>query len=356
MERNVVPMHQKNIVDWFCLINSKGVGPKTFWEMIKKYGSAEASLDHISDPFPIKEAKKILNAFKGYVLLASDSVFPRELKRDSSCPPMLFARGDLSILQCRKVAIIGARNASMSGKSMASTLGCDLSHHYAIVSGLANGIDTSAHFGALKNEKAKVIAVMPFSLDNVYPKENKNLFQKIVDRGVVITEVSPHRAPDQGMFHIRNKIIASMSSGIVVVEAALKSGTMSTAKLALDLGVEVMAVPGSPADPRARGCNYLIKNGSALIESYIDVLENMNIETLKENVKLEYSFKNQCNGQCGDLNQKILDMLSVDCPINIELIAANLDMNIADVLCHISELEMQRRIKKYSVNEVVLNA
>lgn len=346
-------MRQKNVIDWFCLINTKGIGPKTFWEMLKKYGNAEASLRHIKDSFPIQEAKKILNSFKGSILLASDDAFPEELKRDTYCPPMLFAKGDLNILKCRKIAIIGARNASIHGKTLAGNLGSDLSNYYSIVSGLANGIDTSAHLGALKNKYSKPIAVMPFSLNNIYPKENKNLFEKIVEIGLVITEVPPHRNPDQGMFHARNRIIASLSSGMIVVEAALKSGTMSTAKLALDLGTEVMAVPGCPADPRARGCNYLIKNGAPLVENYIDVLENMNIQTtsLRENTQLKYTSSSESN----NLNQKVLDMLSVDCPTNIELIAHNLGEDVTKILSNISELEMCGKIKKYSTNEIILN-
>ncbi len=350
-------MRQKNVIDWFCLINTKGVGPKTFWEMMKKYGDAKTSLKHISDSFPIQEAKKILNSFKGDILLASDDIFPTELKRDAFCPPLLFAKGDLNILKHRKIAIIGARNASIHGKTFAGNLGFDLSNYYSIVSGLANGIDTSAHLGALKNKHSHPIAVMPFSLDNIYPKENKNLFAKIVERGLVITEVSPHRNPDQGMFHARNRIIASISSGIIVVEAALKSGTMSTAKLALDMGTEIMAVPGCPADPRARGCNYLIKNGAPLVEGYIDVLESMNMQitSLKENTLLQYTNSPKTN-ESNDLNQKILDMLSVDCPTNIELIASKLGEDITKILSNISELEMYGKIKKYSTNEVILNA
>lgn len=349
---NILACYQ-NILVWFCLINSPQVGPKTFWEMLKKYHTAEKALQYVQNPFPKKEAEKILKTFNGYVLLATDTIFPKELKRDPSCPPMLFARGDLKVLQYQKIAIIGARNASLAGKAIAANLGEALSDYYAIVSGLATGIDTSAHLGALKNRKCRPIAVMPFSLDNIYPKENKDLFERIVKNGLVITEVPPHRNPDQGMFHARNRIVANLSSGIIVIEAALKSGTISTAKLALDLGVDVMAVPGCPADPRARGCNYLIKNGAPLIESYTDVLENMNTEitTLKEETILKYTVHNPEN----TLNQDILDMLSADIPTNIESIAEHLNMKVSNVLCNISELEMSGKIKRYSTNEVILN-
>ncbi len=345
-------MIHKTIIDWFCLINSKGVGPKTFWSLLKTYKSANIALQNVQDPFPEQEAQKILNNFKGYILLASDPMFPTELKRSPMCPPILFAKGNLSMLQTPKIAIIGARNASLNGKSIARKMAKDLSNYFTIVSGLANGIDTSAHLGALQNANSKVIGVMPFSFEHIYPKENEKLFATVIERGLAITEVPPHRPPDQGMFFARNKIIAMMSSGIITIEAALKSGTISTAQVALDLGTEVMAVPGSPTDPRSRGCNQLIKNGAPLVEDYTDVLEHLGYTYTSEQSNIQ--LKDSCSLP-RDISAQILSMLSTDRPIPLETIAENLNLDVKDILCNISELEIRGKISKHSSNEVIRN-
>jgi DNA processing protein len=317
--------------------------------LIRTHGSAEKSLLNVNNHFPYQKAEKILNAFKGKVLLATDPNFPKELRRSSSCPPMLFAIGNLSLLNSPKVAIIGARNASINGKSIANRMGEDLSNYFVIVSGLAVGIDASAHLGS---GPQKAIAVMPFSLENVYPKENYRLFQEITKEGLAISEVSPHRTPEQSMFHARNRTIAMLSIGIVVIEAGIKSGTMEASKMALDLGVEVMAVPGSPTDPRARGCNHLIKNGAPLIENFMDVLETLGYKISEEQANPLKKTENTYN----DVSTKIISMLSMDTPVYLETIASNLNVNIQDILCNISELEILGKIRKCSTNEVMLNA
>jgi DNA processing protein len=340
----------KTVIDWFCLINSKGIGPKTFWALLRAYGSAEKSLPHVEAPFPYEKAEKLLKSFKGHVLLASDPIFPKELRRTSSCPPMLFAMGNLSLLNQRKVSVIGARNASINGKSIAKKMGEGLSNYFVVISGLANGIDTNVHLGA---DKKKSIAVMPFALNCVYPAENSKLFKEISEEGLVISTVPSHRSPDQGMFHARNKIIATLSEGMVVIEASLRSGSIAAAKMALDIGTEVMAVPGSPSDPRSKGCNWLIKNGAPLVEDYTDVLEI-----------LGYNFKDSQNSVCflddsdnkyDDLSNQIVSMLSSDSPTCLETIATNLNVDIKDILCNISELEIIGKISKCSTNEVILN-
>ena len=200
----------KTVVDWFCLINSKGIGSKTFWSLLSKYKTAEESLKYVSNRFNESDAIKILKSFKGKVILASDPNFPKELRRNTSCPPMLFFQGNDKLFCSRKIAIIGSRNSSVNGKSIAYRLGSDLSGYFSIVSGLAKGIDQSAHLGALRNNK-NTIAVLPFNFNNIYPKDNIKLFDEIASKGLVITEVPPHKSPDQGMFHARNRIISMMS-------------------------------------------------------------------------------------------------------------------------------------------------
>jgi DNA processing protein len=340
------------VLDWFCLINSKGIGPKTFWAVMRSYKSAKESLKHIAEPFPKNKAEKILNSMNYGVILANDGMFPRLLKRSCFCPPMLFYKGDKSLLQKRKIAIIGARNASISGKSVARHLASNLSNDFAIVSGLAKGIDSAAHLGSLENLENKAsIAILPFGFDNIYPRENLNIFNKIASYGLALTEVPHGNKNEQGMFAARNRIIALISECVIVIEAGAKSGTMATAKLALDLGCEVLVVPGSPIDPRNFGSNLLIKNGAGLIQNYPDVLDALNFQR-----KLEPEVMNRDTSQKHNIcNQqtKILSMLS-ETPISLDELAAHSHMDMVTLLHIISELEITGKIEKHETNAIVL--
>ena len=307
----------------------------------------------MKESFPKTEAKKILSSSKIDIILANEDIFPKSLRRSVSCPPMLFCRGDKNILLKKKIAIVGARNASINGMAIAKKLAQNLSHNFAIVSGLAKGIDTSAHYGSLENTDLKAaIAVLPFGIDEVYPKENARLHEKIGKYGLLLSEVPPNKIMDQGMFHARNRIVAMLSNGLVVIEAALKSGTIATAKLALDLGVEVMAVPGSPIDPRSSGSNLLIKNGAPLIENHIDVLDILGYSEEKEQlipqesvVVKEFDSQEKYSG--------VLSMLSTDAT-SLDMISKYTNISMPELLCIISDLEISGKIVKYSTNEVAL--
>ncbi len=344
------------ILDWFCLINTKGVGPKTFWAMMRSYKSAKESLKYVENPYSKKQAEKILKSMNCEAILANDDMFPRFLRRSCFCPPILFFKGNKSILSKRKIAIIGARNASIGGRSIAKNLASNLSNEFAIVSGLARGIDTSSHIGSLENLNNKsAIAVLPFGFDNIYPKENQKLFQEIAENGLVLTEVSNGHASDQGMFQARNRIISLISEAVIVIEAAYKSGTIATAKLALDFGCEVMVVPGSPVDPRNLGSNSLIKNGATLIQNHFDVLEAMGENQQQNQLEIsQIEQKASENTDTNDIRQKILALLS-ETPTSLEEISVHININIRELLCLVSELEISGEIIKYSNNEIVLS-
>ncbi len=345
-------MIDSKVIDWFCLINSKGIGPKTFWNLLQKFKTANTALKQIQNPYPRKEAEKILKSLKYEIILASDENFPKLLKRSSSCPPMLYFKGNKDLFSKRKIAIIGARNASITGKSIAKNLASNLSFEFCIVSGLAKGIDTSAHLGSLENKSA--IAVLPFGLDNIYPKENLKLYEEISKNGLVISEIPPGiNSYEQGMFYARNRIITLLSDAVIVIEAAEKSGTMATAKMALDFGCEIFVVPGSPADPRNIGSNNLIKNGAILIQDYTDVLEHLGrfekvvkINKFSDNEQVE-------NYNIDDKKEKILSLLS-EVPVDFDQLAVHSGIDIKNLLYIISELEMEDRIERYSTNEIAL--
>ena len=358
MRRSSQKMRINNVIlDWFCLINSKGVGVKTFWALMRTFGSAQEALAHVSIPYPRTEAGKTLKSMDCEVILANEPLFPKSLKRSNCCPPMLFFKGDKEILSKRKIAIIGARNASLSGRSIAKNFASNLARDFAIVSGLARGIDTSAHLGSIEDEQLNsAVAVLPFGFDNVYPRENQRLFEKIVERGIVLTEVPNGHAVDAGMFQARNRIISLISEGIIVIEAAYKSGTMATAKLALDFGCEIMVVPGSPADPRNLGSNTLIQNGASLIQNYLDVLELLGTDKCENREKQLELSEIVPKGEPNGLGKKteILSLLS-DTPIDIEKISHHIGGDMQNLLCMISELEIDGLVVRYPNNEVALS-
>jgi DNA processing protein len=193
-------------------------------------------------------------------------------------PPLLIAKGDLGLLDRRSVAIVGARNASAAACRFARGLAHDLGEEegVVVVSGLARGVDSAAHDGALATGTIGVIAG---GIDVVYPPENSERQHALYERGLVVAEMPPGTEPRARHFPYRNRIIAGISAGTVVVEAAPRSGSLITARLAAEAGREVMAVPGSPLDPRAQGCNQLIRDGATLVQTASDVIEAIRLPT-----------------------------------------------------------------------------
>ena len=204
-------------------------------------------------------------------LFRGAAAYPVLLDQIEAAPPMLIVKGDPALLARRAVAIVGARNASGAAVRFARMQAHDLGEQgWLVVSGLARGIDTAAHVGSIATGTAAVIAG---GIDVVYPPENDALQRDIAERGLLIAEQPPGVEPRARHFPYRNRIIAGLAAGTVVVEAAPKSGSLITARLAAEFGREVMAVPGSPVDPRAQGCNLLIREGATLIQSAADIAE-----------------------------------------------------------------------------------
>ena len=204
-------------------------------------------------------------------LVLRQGLYPPLLAQLEDAPPLLIAKGDLKLLDRQAVSIVGARNASAAACRFARGLAYDLGKQgLVVVSGLARGIDSAAHDGALESGTIGVIAG---GIDVFYPPENEARQKALSERGLVLAEMPPGTEPRARHFPYRNRIIAGMSSGTVVVEAAPRSGSLITARLAAEAGREVMAVPGSPLDPRAQGCNQLIRDGATLIQNAADVVE-----------------------------------------------------------------------------------
>lgn len=267
------------------LIRSASIGPVTYRQLIARFGGAQAALDAIPDlarrgggkPPRLfgrdeaeRERAKIEKLGARYLTLGQ-GLYPSLLAELDDAPPLLIARGDLKLLDRPAVAIVGARNASGAACRLARGLAHELGREgLIVVSGLARGIDSAAHDGALESGTIGVIAG---GIDVFYPPENEARQKGMFERGLVLAEMPPGTEPRARHFPYRNRIIAGVSVGTIVVEAAPRSGSLITARLAAEAGREVMAIPGSPLDPRAQGCNQLIRDGATLVQNVADVVE-----------------------------------------------------------------------------------
>ncbi len=284
---NLVAVTEDEPTDCLRLVRSRRVGAVTYHRLIAEHGSARAALAALPGiaraagvegyetcPLGVVLAEQKQGRAAGArLLIHGESAYPQALMDVPDAPPVLWATGDVTLLNRQAVGMVGARNASSLGVRMARRLGLGLSESgFTVVSGLARGIDTSAHEAALEAE-GRTIAVMAGGVDVIYPAENDSLARLIDARGCRISEHPPGLEPQARHFPLRNRIVAGLSRAVIVVEAAAKSGSLITAKAALDYGREVMAVPGHPFDARASGCNILIRDGAALVRGTQDVLD-----------------------------------------------------------------------------------
>lgn len=267
------------------LIRSDQIGPVTYRQLVRRFGNAQAALDALPDlarrgggrPLRIATAEAAqheLDAVAGFgaqLIFIGTPDYPNLLARTETAPPAIAVKGDATLLDRPAVGIVGARNASAAGTRFARGLASDLADAgLVVVSGLARGIDAAAHEGALSGG---TVAVIAGGIDVAYPPETADLQRRIGETGLVVAEMPFGTQPQARHFPRRNRIIAGLCAGTVVVEGALRSGSLITARLAAEAGREVMAIPGSPLDPRAQGCNMLIREGATLVQSAADIVE-----------------------------------------------------------------------------------
>lgn len=279
---------------WIQLALMPYIGAETFYELCRHYGSAAAvwaAEQEVADILPSRpaqeawrsrrhEAEAAAEAALAWeqqancrLLLACDADFPPQLGEGITAPPLLFARGNTEWLHRPSVAIVGSRHATPQAMRIAGEFGEALAAAGIVtVSGMAAGIDSAAHEGALRKQGGTV-AVWGTGIDRVYPVANKALAHRIAEEGCVLSEFPLGTRPLAGNFPRRNRLIAALSSAVLVVEAALESGSLITARLAADMGREVFAVPGSIDNPHSKGCHALIKQGAKLTETLADILE-----------------------------------------------------------------------------------
>ncbi len=351
---------------WLRLLRSRRVGISTFYRLVAEHGDAASALAAL----PAVASKAGLAKYEvcteqrvqsemdaaarcgAQLVCRGDPYYPELLAEISDAPPMLWVRGNLAALNRPMIALVGARNASSLGTRMARSLANDLAEAgHVIVSGLARGIDTCAH---LASAKTGSIAVLAGGVDVIYPSENLPLAESLLEHGAILSEQPMGMAPIARHFPMRNRIISGLCRGIIVVEAAAKSGSLITARDALDQGRDVLAVPGHPFDARASGCNMLIRDGATLVRSAQDVedalaaLAEPAVEDAQTamDLPLEKAVKPKTSlREANALHQRVLDRLGPS-PVAEDQLMRDIGAQTSKVIPILTDLEIRGEIRR----------
>ena len=356
------PHHEEERLIWLRLLRSRRVGPATFFRLLKEHGSAELALRALPDvaraagvadyqPFGEDAAISELRAGKlaGARLIAfGEADYPVLLGELDDAPPLIWILGDTKLLSHPMIALVGARNASSLGTRMARRLATDLTEAgFVVVSGLARGIDAAAHVGA---KDTFTVAVMAGGVDVVYPSENAVLAQEIPENGLLLSEQPMGLRPHARHFPQRNRIISGLCQAVVVVEAAARSGSLITARCALDQGREVLAVPGHPFDARASGCNMLIRDGATLVRGADDVIgiltsASEDPASTSEVAEVPPGPPGRTKATTEQLHRDILARLGPS-PLAEDQLIRDLELAAADVASALLNLELEGKINR----------
>ncbi|HPF77854.1 MAG TPA: DNA-processing protein DprA [Alphaproteobacteria bacterium] len=362
-------------LDWLRLFRTDNIGPITFYKLIERYGSAAEALNalpHLSkkggrskplEAPPLSAIEKEYDALQklgGDIICAGEKLYPLALAATDDAPPVLSYIGHIDLARSPCMAMVGARNASLNGKKFAVKLAKDLGQAgQVIVSGLARGIDTGAHQGALETG---TIAVVAGGIDVVYPRENQELYEQICQRGLVLAESPLGMEPIARHFPKRNRIVSGLSVGVVVVEATLKSGSLITARMAGEQGRDVYAVPGYPLDPRAQGPNKLIQDGAVLVQSAQDILQAMENYTggsamhdiaVQSTPSFGFMASPPDEKEVEEVQILLKENLS-QMPVGVDELARACHMSIPALQMALLEMELAGRLQRLPGNRVVL--
>lgn len=370
LKGQTLPLSEK--LSWLRLSRTDNIGPITFYKLIEIYSSATRALEALPElsrrggrknPLKAAESSRIekeyeaLKKIGGEIITAGEASYPLALAATDDAPPVISVLGNPDLMNQSCIAMVGARNASLNGKKFAERLARDLGgHKQAVVSGLARGIDTAAHIGALETG---TIAVVAGGIDVIYPEENKELYSDIRQRGLIIAESPLGQQPFAQSFPRRNRIVSGLSKAVIVVEATMRSGSLITARLAGEQGRDVMAVPGHPLDPRAQGPNHLIRDGATLIRSAEDVLEVLNNfmgRNFQEPAPPVSSFHGTIPDEIDmpqNAQETILEQLSFT-PLAIDELIRACHLTIPVVQTILLELELAGRIKRHPGGRISL--
>jgi DNA processing protein len=314
---------------------------------LQSLGMEEEKARELASPSLFKRASEMLSWLdkKGFFLLTiDDEEYPGALKEIFDPPYVLYGAGRPEILGEPAVAVVGARRPTPYGRAVAERLGRDLAASgLVVVSGLARGIDSIAHWGAL--ESGRTVAVLGSGLDDVYPPENKGLFRRIAGQGAVITEFPPRMPPLGFHFPLRNRIISGLSLATLVVEATRQSGSLITARLALEQNRDVMAVPGNLTSDLSRGANWLIKSGAKLVETWEDVVEELP-SPLRERLLTPKAEEKRTVPAMSPEERNIFDRLSADALVHIDELVEAADASVSEMLGLLLSLELKGLVRQ----------
>ena len=362
----------EELISTLRIIRTPFITLKLFWSLIDKHKTASAVLNYLNNSpdyqylqiASAKAAKLELETCQKNnitILAFFSESFPQILRSYPYCPPVLYCKGNLDLLKKNLVSIVGSRNCSGNSAKFCYALSSDLSQNdLVIVSGFARGIDSAAHLAALKNQAT--IAVFASGLDIIYPKENKDLYNQIIQHGLIISEHPPGTAPRAQYFPQRNRIIAGLAIIVAIIEAKINSGTMITAKYALEQGKEIFAVPGFPMDPHYQGNNYLIKNGAQILLSSADILDYLSLNQIID-IKPLFSeaqnFSKQIQQEASEnqLTQAAKEIITLisSTPISLEdlILLSKYPAEIVSAI--IVELELSGKISRGPGNYFTIN-
>ncbi|MFY0621542.1 MAG: DNA-processing protein DprA [Pelagimonas sp.] len=356
-------------VSWLRLLRSRRVGVSTFWRLLSEHKHVDAALEALPQvakdagvnsyricPMDVAQAEiEAGHACGARLVCCGDYDYPSALSHLPDAPPLLWVRGGTAVLRRPMVALVGARNASSLGTRMARALSRGLGEAgFVVVSGLARGVDTAAH---IETVKTGTVAVMAGGVDVMYPAENGQLARDILDQdGALVSEQPIGMQPQARHFPVRNRIVSGMARAVVVVEAAAKSGSLITARTALDQGRDVMAVPGHPMDARASGCNFLIRDGAVLVRNVEDIIEALApAEDIAPELPLEPANppavipagapQTRSLRETADLHRQILDRLGPS-PVAEDQLTRDLGASAAQMAPALTDLELEGRVHR----------
>ena len=363
----------EDIIAVLQLIHTQGIGVKSFYRLIGEHGAPPIAVKALEKqskymPWPrslaeeeIKKAQKL----DIEIMLYTDDDYPPSLKEIDAPPPLLYLKGQRSALRYQKaLAIVGSRAASVNGRKFAARMARDLTEAgVCIVSGMARGIDTSAHKGAMyaNDQTGTTIAVLGTGVDIVYPPQNKEVYEQIAKQGCLISELPLGTQALSSQFPQRNRIVAGLSDGVLVVEAGLKSGSLITAQFGFNSGKPVFAVPGTPGESRTQGSNYLIKQGAVLVEKVDDILPFLKgnkslpqkqIATAEQKILV---FENNDDNYSEEEKEptELQDFLTQD-GVEIDELIRLTDKSASEVAAEILELELFGIAERRAGNKVAL--
>jgi DNA processing protein len=364
-------MELNHYLGWLALALTPGLGARHAGKLLRELRTPEAIFaasltklesfrlpaavaQAIHSQSPLRGAEKELAEIRkvGCKLLSWDEpAYPRRLLEIYDPPPLLYVRGNPELLDRFTIAIVGSRRPTPYGVQMAERLARDLADRgLVIVSGLARGIDSCAHKGALSAARGATVGVLGAGIDVIYPKENKKLFAQMEERGVIISEFTLGSFPAPQNFPIRNRVIAGMALGVVVVEGAQYSGSLITARLAMEFGREVFGVPGNVTQPASFGPNLLIKQGAKLVTGWEDVIEELPTEIRAQLFPIEASSQQEraalFEQSLSETERTLFSLLSTDKSLHVDELVEQSGLNSSVVLATLFELEMKNYVRQ----------